>query len=87
MKEDKIFYLCDGRDENCERTHCYRMGGGCRHTDNVRHAKSFYVLMYDGSYWEDTSWKRLRDKARQKLCNLFNPILKAILHINNSRIR
>lgn len=38
METVKVFYLCDGNVETCKRTHCYKEGGPCSHTQNDAHA-------------------------------------------------
>ncbi len=45
----KVFYLCDGEDENCERTDCYKCvdDGCCRRTSNIRHALHFHHVFED----------------------------------------
>lgn len=54
------FYLCDGLDKACPKTHCYRVGGPCRHTQKVEHAKTLltedrdciFEILDDGTFWE-----------------------------------
>ncbi len=41
MEIEKIFYCCDGEIESCKKTHCYKIGGECRHTANPEHAVNF----------------------------------------------
>lgn len=53
---EKIFYLCDGEKEDCEKTHCYKAvdDGFCRHTTDVSHALNFVKEEHGGhiSYQE-----------------------------------
>ena len=39
----KILFLCDGRAQctQKEKTECFKNGGNCRHTSDIRHAKNF----------------------------------------------
>ena len=39
----KILFLCDGRAQCTqeEKTECFKNGGNCRHTSDIRHAKNF----------------------------------------------
>lgn len=39
----KILLLCDGRAQcsQKEKTECFKNGGNCRHTSDIRHAKNF----------------------------------------------
>lgn len=37
----QVFYLCDGDIENCNKKHCYKCGGGCKHTTDINHAINF----------------------------------------------
>lgn len=39
----KILFLCDGRAQCAqeEKTECFKNGGSCRHTSDIRHAKNF----------------------------------------------
>lgn len=46
-----IYYLCDGKRENCKGSEsCYKNGGECRHTLDVCHAKNFYQTKHDDAY-------------------------------------
>lgn len=36
-----VCYLCNGEVENCRKKHCYKKGGECRHTLDIRYAKNF----------------------------------------------
>lgn len=38
----RVFYLCNGEKEDCGKNTCYKNGGDCRHTRDVRYAKNFY---------------------------------------------
>lgn len=57
MKNNKTFYICDGCDADCERTVCYINGGPCRHTTNVKYAKTpigerRFIMNKRGDYLE-----------------------------------
>lgn len=41
----KVFYLCDGRKDDCSKGHCYKdmCGTGCRHTSDIWHAENFHL--------------------------------------------
>lgn len=47
--EPSIYYLCDGEKEDCAKDHCYKKGGWCDCTKDVRHAKNFQKSV-DGAY-------------------------------------
>lgn len=53
--EQRVFYLCDGKKEDCKRTNCYKNGGECKHTEDVEHAKNFSKEEYreESSFWEE----------------------------------
>lgn len=34
----KIFFMCDGDVPECKKTGCYKRGGECMRTSDVRHA-------------------------------------------------
>ena len=36
----RTFYLCHGNVENCAKNECYRTGGECNHTENMKNAKN-----------------------------------------------
>lgn len=36
----KVFYLCDGKQENCKPWECYLYCGECRYTRDISHAKN-----------------------------------------------
>lgn len=42
VNAEKIFYLCDGEVETCKKHSCYKNGGDCKFTSDIRHAKDFY---------------------------------------------
>ena len=50
-KVGRVFYLCNGQKEDCEKTDCYMNGGGCKHTTDVRYAKNFIV---ENPYFPDS---------------------------------
>lgn len=37
----KVFYLCNGQKDDCEKRTCYKNGGNCRHTSDINHALNF----------------------------------------------
>lgn len=37
----KILFLCDGNVPECKKTHCYKSGGECKCTSDIRHAINF----------------------------------------------
>ena len=52
---EQIIFLCDGMvEECCSKKGCYKNGGDCRHTSNVRYAKNFdaYMHGYTRTFWE-----------------------------------
>lgn len=55
----KIFYLCDGTKEECNKRNCYTKGGMCKHTADINHAMNFERRgkYKNGSFYEkeDTS--------------------------------
>ena len=48
----KILYICDGDVPECEKTECYKRGGECKLTSDVRHAVNFVDLFDYGFYFE-----------------------------------
>lgn len=75
---NKIFFLCDGNDEECRKrgSNCYIDGGPCRHTSNIAHAKHFHrqlsIINLDGEYglnWFEEAkipfWKPLANRFSQ----------------------
>ena len=40
MKEN-ILFLCTGDADGCKKTHCYKNGGECMYTQEVKYAKNF----------------------------------------------
>ena len=42
--KEKIFYLCDGEVEKCNKRICYKNNGDCNHTTDIRHAKNFHKI-------------------------------------------
>lgn len=42
--KEKVFYLCDGEVEKCNKRICYKNNGVCNHTSDIRHAKNFHKI-------------------------------------------
>lgn len=61
----KCLFLCDGNVEECSKTDCYKSGGSCRYTEDVRHSISF---LKDGS--EDDCYKEVFTKSPDKVSEL-----------------
>lgn len=40
-RRKNIFYLCNGEVKECEKTNCYKHGGLCRHTRDIKFAENF----------------------------------------------
>lgn len=52
--EQRVFYLCDGKKEDCKRRNCYQNGGECKHTEDIEHAKNFSITTHhEESFWEE----------------------------------
>lgn len=51
-KAGEVFYLCNGEDENCKKNNCYKKGGMCKHTTDIRFAKNFYKPYKPARYRE-----------------------------------
>lgn len=50
-----IFYLCDGEKEDCKKRSCYKNGGECEHTKDIKHARNFEKKrpeIEQSSFWE-----------------------------------
>lgn len=43
-----ILYLCDGNDEKCKKTNCYKCGGDCKHTRDIKHAVNYSAETIEG---------------------------------------
>lgn len=48
VKQQKIWYLCDGNVPECKKHICYKRVGdfGCKHTSDINHAINFSVREY-----------------------------------------
>lgn len=46
-----VLYLCDGKEESCSKSMCYKNGGPCRYTSKIEHAANFSVD-YLNHFWE-----------------------------------
>ena len=61
---DKIFFLCDGEVENCEKARCYKNTekDACHYTTDPAHAVNFAkkTMNANGAYYE---------RAGQKNCD------------------
>lgn len=49
---EKLFYLCDGEVPECRKKGCYKNGGECKHTSNIKHAINFRKGVAGKSYYE-----------------------------------
>ena len=49
----KVLYLCDGKGECSGKGECYKIGGHCRRTYDINHAKNFHKFMGKGDFLED----------------------------------
>lgn len=50
--DKKIFYLCDGEVPECKKRSCYKRGGECKHTTNIKHAANFRKSIKGETYFE-----------------------------------
>lgn len=51
-----VFYLCNGEKKDCKKQSCYKRGGECKHTKDVRYAKNFhkkYPQQEKSAFWEE----------------------------------
>lgn len=68
--EQRVFYLCDGKKEDCKRTNCYKDGGECEHTEDIEHAKNFHRDGIDSeksSFFEKDNHKKKEIYADVKI--------------------
>lgn len=64
MSEKDILFLCAGNMEGCEKTHCYKNGGECMHTKEVKYAKNFQDHL--GAFVEREDWRIKTGGEREK---------------------
>lgn len=50
--EQRVVYLCDGEKESCSKRNCYRNGGDCKHTPDIKNAKNF-TQWHGGRTWHE----------------------------------
>lgn len=52
---NRVFYLCNGQKETCQKKDCYTKGGRCKHTTDVKYAKNFSKKNKSkaSAYWEN----------------------------------
>lgn len=48
----KILFLCDGNVPECKKTHCYKSGGECKCTSDIRHAINLENVSEYGTYYK-----------------------------------
>ena len=96
MKQQKIWYLCDGNVPECKKHICYKRVGdsGCKYTSDINHAINFSVREYpdrvDVQEIEKeereliVQSKRVRKKAREAL---ILSIVAFLLSISNLIIK
>lgn len=62
---DKVFYLCDGKIENCKKTRCYKnktdCRNQCRYTSDINHAINFKNQFKAGDFYEMPSTNDVMD--------------------------
>lgn len=66
-----IIYLCNGNVPYCTKKYCYKNGGECRHTPDVRYAKNFYIQPFTTSFWEMEELPQDWKEIQQRLSNHF----------------
>lgn len=54
---NKTWVLCDGNVEGCTKEECYKFGGECRHTCDIKHAANSpknrrFIKNTMGDNWE-----------------------------------
>lgn len=69
----KVFYLCNGQKDDCQKGNCYRNGGNCRHTSDINHALNFEIK---GSYKNGGSFyeKEQNEANEMKKPNIYEEI-------------
>ena len=60
----KIYYLCNGQKEDCQKRNCYINGGNCKHTSDINRALNFEIK---GSYKNGGSFYEKEDVKEQTL--------------------
>lgn len=68
MAQSRVFYLCDGERENCKKNMCYKNGGDCKHTKDVKHAKNFSrkdVRQESSNFYENEAASKNQMQPRQ----------------------
>ena len=84
-EERMIFYLCDGKKEDCPRTHCYKTeAGGCRHTSDINHAINFKKRKYQAGLYSERKSVLKKTKWIKQLQYIFRH-QDYILKNNNQR--
>ena len=61
----KVFYLCNGKREECGKRGCYINGGICKHTTDVRYAKNFHKKCLRSAYWENETASEEKTQFRK----------------------
>ena len=68
MMDNKIYFLCDGEQEDCKRTYCYTETDDepCKRTSDINHAKNFEKMRYGGSYREKEDGKTWEEEIEER---------------------
>lgn len=64
----KVFYLCDGEKDDCKKRDCYKSGGRCKHTKDIRHAKNFHTRSLQADkevFWEKETASEKADAVHE----------------------
>jgi hypothetical protein len=57
-KYGDVFYLCDGEVPECKKRICFKNGGMCKWTTDIKHAVNFWKPSANSKYREKTDVKR-----------------------------
>lgn len=66
--QEKVFFLCDGNREGCTKESCFKFGGECRHTSDIRSAITFREGIAEGQYYEKQHGEEKSPPTQQGDC-------------------
>lgn len=67
-EQEKVFFLCDGNMDGCTKESCFKFGGECRRTSDIRSAIDFCKEIAEGQYCEKQHGEEKSPPTQQGDC-------------------
>lgn len=68
--KEKVYFLCSGKMDGCTREDCFKFGGECHHTSDIRSAINFRKGIAEGQYCEKQHGEEKSPPTQQGDCSI-----------------